>query len=119
MSNSPAIWRTHQSRIIYISLLDEASLIASDDEPRDQLAPHAAILIIFIIYLLEKHIITWFIDGDQRTIALINYLQFMYAYEHIMSIQDPPEILSIILFYDADFAGDIQSRRSTSDYILN
>lgn len=43
----------------------------------------------------------------------------MYAYEHIMSIQDPPEILSIILFYDADFAGDIQSRRSTSDYILN
>ena len=52
---------------------DEGSLIASDDEPRGQRAPHAAKLVMklmwlrriprpdvmFIINLLAKHIATW------------------------------------------------------------
>ena len=103
----------------------EGSLIASDDEPRGQLAPHAAKLALrrnswpdVHHDLLAKHITTWSVNDDRRTARLIGYLQLTHEYAPVVSIQDPPDTISISLFCDADFAGDVHIMKSTSGYVL-
>ena len=68
----------------------------------------------FIIDLLAKHITTWSVNDDRRTARLIGYLQLTHEYAPMMSIQDPPETLSVALSCGADFAGDVQTMRSMS-----
>ena len=111
---------------------DEGSLIASDDESRGQLAPHAAKLVMKLMWLrrvprpdvmliinpLAKHITTWSVNDDRRTARLIGYLQLTHEYAPVVSIQDPPDTISISLFCDADFAGDVHIMKSTSGYVL-
>ena len=69
--------------------------------------------------LLAKHITVWSANDDKRVARLIGYLHNKsHEYSPVMCIRDPPELLNLSLYCDADFGGDIRSMRSTSGFVL-
>ena len=77
--------------------------------------------VTFAVTLLAKHITVftvWSANDDKRVARLIGYLHKSHQYSPVMCIRDPPELLNLSLYRDADFGGDIMSMRSTSGFVL-
>ena len=76
-------------------------------------------VVAFAVTLLAKHITVWSANDDKRVARLIGYLHNKsHEYSPVMCIRDPPELLNLSLYCDADFGGDIRSMRSTSGFVL-
>ena len=111
---------------------DEGSLIASNDETRGQLSGVAARLVMKLMWLCRigrpdvmtgvvqcaKHVTCWSLNDDKRVQRIVGYLKSTSDYAHVIKINDSPSDLSLSLYCDADFGGDIKDMKSTSGFVL-
>ena len=111
---------------------DEGSLIASNDETRGQLSSIAARLVMKLMWLCRigrpdimigvvqcaKHVTCWSLNDDKRVQRIVGYLKSTSDYAHVMKINDPPSGLSLSLYCDADFGGDLKDMKSTSGFVI-
>ena len=112
--------------------LDVSTLPASDDESRGQLADSAARVLMKVLWLarlsrpdllvavsmLASHVCCWSINDDRRVARLVGYIPNSIDYSLITSIHDSPSELHLALYCDSDFAGCVDTSRSTSGYVL-
>ena len=112
--------------------LDVSTLPASDDESRGQLADSAARVLMKVLWLarlsrpdllvavsmLASHVCCWSINDDRRVARLVGYISNSIDYSLITSIHDSPSELHLALYCDSDFAGCVDTSRSTSGYVL-
>ena len=111
---------------------DEGSLVASNDETRGQLAGVAARLVMKLMWLCRigrpdvmigvvqcaKHVTCWSLNDDKRIQRIVGYLKSTSDYAHVIKISDVPSDLSLSLYCDADFGGDVKDMKSTSGFVL-
>ena len=111
---------------------DEGSLVASNDETRGQLAGVAARLVMKLMWLCRigrpdvmigvvqcaKHVTCWSLNDDKRVQRIVGYLKSTSDYAHVIKISDVPSDLSLSLYCDADFGGDVKDMKSTSGFVL-
>ena len=111
---------------------DEGSLVASNDETRGQLAGVAARLVMKLMWLCRigrpdvmigvvqcaKHVTCWSLNDDKRIQRIVGYLKSTSDYAHVIKINDIPSDLSLSLYCDADFGGDVKDMKSTSGFVL-
>ena len=112
--------------------LDVATLPASDDESRGQLSESAARILMKILWLarlcrpdllvavttLASHVCGWSRNDDRRTHRLVGYILHSVDFALVMTINDPPSDLRLALYCDSDFAGCLDTARSTNGYVL-
>ena len=111
---------------------DEGSLVASNDETRGQLAGVAARLVMKLMWLCRigrpdvmigvvqcaTHVTCWSLNDDKRIQRIVGYLKSTSNYAHVIKINDIPSDLSLSLYCDADFGGDVKDMKSTSGLCL-
>ena len=112
--------------------LDVSTLPVADDDSRGQLSDSAARILMKVLWLarlsrpdllvavttLASHVCCWSVNDDRRVARMIGYIARSADYSIIMSIHDPPSELRLALYCDSDFAGCIDTSRSTSGYVL-
>jgi len=102
--------------------------VSSPDAPRGELAPHAASMLMKLLYAariarfdllrsinnLARNVTKWSINDDAQLYHLMCYVNSTLKKRMIGWVGDSIEEHSIALYADADFAGCSQSLRSTS-----
>jgi hypothetical protein len=110
----------------------DGSLPAADDDVRGELAGNACRVLMKALWLarlarpdsqkpicdLATHLQSWSRNDDKRLYRLICYLNSSVKYRLLGQIQDPPEALKLLLFVDADFAGEVEDTKSTNGGLL-
>jgi len=100
--------------------------------PNGELAPHASKILMKILYaarmarydllravcFLATRITKWTKACDQLLHRLVGYIHSSLDVHQVAWIADPPENLELVLYTDADFAGDKETMRSTSGVLL-
>ena len=106
--------------------------MAADDEITGTVAPVACKMLMKDLWLarlsrpeiskaigdLATHIHKWSRNDDKKLHRLMGYIQFTSHYSLRGFIRDHPSKLKLLLFVDADFAGDVETTRSTSGGLL-
>ena len=101
-------------------------------EPAGKLQPIAARVLMKILYGarmarydllravagLARCVTRWTEQCDKDLHRLVCYINTTVHYEMISWVGDSPELLQLLMYCDADFAGDIRTQRSTSGAIL-
>ena len=67
---------------------------------------------------LASRIQCWSRNDDKRLHRMVCYLDSSAHYMLTGKVNDPPELLKLLLFVDADFSGDSDSAKSTSGGML-
>ncbi len=67
---------------------------------------------------LATQLTKWGPMEDERLHRMMSYIQSSVSYRQICFVGDAPNQLSLALFADADFAGDLMDRKSTSGVLL-
>ena len=112
--------------------LDVSTLPAADDETRGQLTESAARILMKVLWLarlsrpdllvtsttLASHVCSWSKNDDRRVHRLVGYILNSVDHAMILCINDPPSELRLALYCDSDFAGCVDTSRSTSGYVL-
>ena len=65
-----------------------------------------------------KHVTCWSLNDDKRIQRIVGYLKSTSDYAHVIKISDIPSDLSLSLYCDADFGGDVKDMKSTSGFVL-
>ena len=106
----------------------EGSLTTSDDEVRGELADHACKCLMKFLWLgrlarpdivkpigdLASQVTRWTRNCDRQLHRLACYLHATRHYQLVGKVNDPPNMLRLRLFVDADFAGDRLDTKSTN-----
>ena len=112
--------------------LDVSTLPAAGDEARGQLTESGARILMKILWLarlsrpdllvavttLASHVCSWRKNDDRRVHRLVGYILNSVDHAMILCINDPPSELRLVLYCDSDFAGCVDTSRSTSGYVL-
>ena len=114
--------------------LDVSTLPVANDETRGQLTESAARILMKILWLarlsrpdllvavttLVSHVCSWSKDDDRRVHRLVGCI--LNSVDHAMilflCINHPPSELRLALYCDSDFAGCVDTSRSTCGYVL-
>ena len=56
--------------------------------------------------------------NDKRIQRIVGYLKSTSDYSHVMKISNSPSELSLSLYCDANFGGDLKDMKSTSGFVL-
>jgi len=108
--------------------MPDGSLLEGDDEERGELSDSACALLMKALWLarlarpdcqkpigdLATHIQRWNKNDDKRLYRLICYLVSSKEYRLVGYVHDAPGDLSLKLFVDADFSGEVEDSKSTS-----
>ena len=112
--------------------LDVSTLPAADDETRGQLTESAARILMKILWLvrlsrpdllvagatLASHVCSWGKNDDRRVHRLVGCILNSVDHAMILCINHPPSELRLALYCDSDFAGCVDTSRSTCGYVL-
>ena len=112
--------------------LDVSTIPAANDETRGQLTESAARILMKILWLarlsrpdllvavttLVSHVCSWSKNDDRRVHRLVGCILNSVDHAMILCINDPPSELRLALYCDSDFAGCVDTSRSTSGYVL-
>ena len=106
----------------------EGSLTRADECEKGRLSGEACRVLMKCLWLarlgrpdcqnpigtMSTHLNCWSVNDDKRMYRLICYINSTPHYRLQGQVRDPPELLKLCLFCDADFAGESDNTRSTS-----
>ena len=110
----------------------DGSLSFADEEARGELAGGACSVLMKALWLarlarpdlnkaiadLATHIHKWSRNDDKRVRRLYEYINATKHYRLQCFVRDPPELLELFAYVDADFAGNKEDSKSTSGGLL-
>jgi len=110
----------------------EGSLPAADEEVKGQLAGSACSVLMKSLWLarlarpdsakpigdLATHIQKWSVNDDRRVYRLVCYLNSTSHYAMYGHIHDKQEDLKLLLFVDANLAGEVEHTKAISGALL-
>ncbi len=110
----------------------EGSLPAADDEVSGQLGGFACANVMKSLWLarlarpelqkaigdLASNVTKWTKNDDRKLLRLVSHINHTLNSCLVGYIKDPPELLKLLLFVDADLCGSTDTTRSTSGSLL-